>query len=104
MAVYRIHFTWQETEYALKAKSLDLTHPYFVSIKDLILPDKNTLIVNVADDTLRSRFADTRHLLIPFQSVRMIEEYAEDPDSKPLPATHLTMLHPAPGKESSRAP
>ena len=38
MNIFRVHFTWKEKEYALKATSLDMTHPYFVSIKDLVLP------------------------------------------------------------------
>ena len=85
MTVYKVHFTWKEKEYSLKAQSLDLTHPYFVSITELILPEKNSLLLNVADDTIRTQFAKTRHLMIPFQSVSMIEEFKEDPDMKPTP-------------------
>ncbi len=33
MSLYRVHFKWKEKEVELVAKSLDLTHPYFVSIK-----------------------------------------------------------------------
>ena len=31
MNIFRVHFTWKEKEYELKARSLDMTHPYFVS-------------------------------------------------------------------------
>ena len=91
--VYRVHFTWNEKKFILKADSLDLTHPYFVSIKELLLPEKGSLLVNVEDDELRSRFGSTSHLMIPFQSVSMIEEFKEDPDTKPLPGTQVVVLN-----------
>lgn len=80
MAVYRVHFSWKEKEYILKASSLDLTHPYFVSIKDLILPKESSYLINPADDELRKTFDGVRQLMLPFQSVALIEEYREDPD------------------------
>ncbi|THB72862.1 MAG: DUF1820 family protein [Desulfobulbaceae bacterium] len=85
MNIFRIHFTWKEKEYVLKAHSLDMTHPYFVSIKDLVLPEKGVLI-NPADDEIRKNFQDVRQLMLPFQAVSLIEEYRQDPDltKKPL--------------------
>ena len=77
-----MHFTWKEQEYTLKAHSLDMTHPYFVSIKDLLLPEKKSVLINPADDEIRKHFGSVRQLMIPFQSVSLIEEYHEDPDSK----------------------
>ena len=80
MAVYRVHFTWKDKEYTLKAESLDLTHPYFVCIKDLLLPEEKSYLINPADDEIRKNFAGVRQLLLPFQSVSLIEEYRQDPD------------------------
>lgn len=80
MAVYRVHFTWKEKEYTLKAESLDMTHPYFVCIKDLLLPEEKSYLINPADDEIRKHFEGVRQLLLPFQSVSLIEEYREDPD------------------------
>ncbi len=80
MAVYRVHFTWKEKEYCLKAESLDMTHPYFVCIKDLLLPEEKSYLINPADDEIRKNFSEVRQLLLPFQSVSLIEEYREDPD------------------------
>ena len=82
MSVFRVHFSWKEKEYSLKAQSLDMTHPYFVAIKDLILPEKNSLLINPADDEIRKFFGEVRQLMLPFQSVSLIEEYREDPDLK----------------------
>ena len=82
MNVFRVHFTWKEKEYTLKACSLDMTHPYFVSIKDLVLPEESNVLINPADDEIRKNFGGVRQLMLPFQSVSLIEEFTEDPDLK----------------------
>ncbi len=82
MSIFRVHFTWKEKEYTLKAQNLDMTHPYFVCIKDLLLPRESSVLINPADDEIRQNFKDVRQLMLPFQSVSLIEEYAKDPDSK----------------------
>lgn len=80
MNIFRVHFTWKEKEYTLKANSLDLTHPYFVCIKDLVLPEESSVLINPADDEIRKNFRDVRQLMLPFQSVSLIEEFRKDPD------------------------
>jgi len=80
--IFRVHFTWKEKQYELKARSLDMTHPYFVSIKDLVLPPENGVLINPADDEIRRNFSEVRQLMLPFQSVSLIEEFTEDPDAK----------------------
>lgn len=82
MNIFRVHFTWKEKEYRLKARSLDMTHPYFVAIMDLVLPEESSVLINPADDDLRKQFGHVRQLMLPFQSVSLIEEFTEDPDSK----------------------
>ena len=82
MNVFRVHFTWKEKEYSLKALSLDMTHPYFVSIKDLVLPEESNVLINPADDEIRKNFGRVRQLMLPFQSVSLIEEFSQDPDAK----------------------
>ena len=80
--IFRVHFTWKEKQYELKAHSLDMTHPYFVSIKDLVLPEDSGVLINPADDEIRKNFGNVRQLMLPFQSVSLIEEFTEDPDEK----------------------
>ena len=82
MNIFRVHFTWKEKQYELKARSLDMTHPYFVSIKDLVLPEDDGLLINPADDEIRKNFSAVRQLMLPLQSVSLIEEFTEDPDAK----------------------
>jgi hypothetical protein len=77
LSLYRVHFKWKDKETQLTAKSLDLTHPYFVSIKDLVFSDKKTLIINPAQDDIIKAFGNSKHLMIPFQTVLLIEELEE---------------------------
>lgn len=80
MSIYRIHFTWKDKPRSIRARSLDMTHPYFVSLKGLILPEPSTVIIDPADDELRRDFGEAEHVMIPFQNVSLIEEL---PDRSP---------------------
>jgi hypothetical protein len=79
LSIYRVHFKWKEKELNLKAKSLDLTHPYFVSIKGIIFPEEKKLIIDPSEDEVRKFFGEADHLMIPFQTVSLIEELPDDP-------------------------
>jgi len=46
VSLYRVHFKWKEKEIELMARNLDLTHPYFVSIKNLVFPTEERLVIN----------------------------------------------------------
>jgi hypothetical protein len=78
VSLYRVHFKWKEKEIQLTAKSLDLTHPYFVSIKDLVFEKKEKIIINPAEDEVTRAFGGAKHLMIPFQTVSLIEEVDEE--------------------------
>ena len=84
VSIYRVYFKWKNKEISLSAKSLDLTHPYFVSIKDLIFPDDKKLIINPADEEIKKTFSRSKHLMIPFQTVILIEEL-QDKEHKIMP-------------------
>ena len=84
MSVYRIHFTWNNKEVTLRARGLDLTHPYFVSITEIFFPEDRNLIIDPAEDEIRKRFGRADHLMIPFQKVSLIEEVKDE--AKPEPA------------------
>ncbi len=86
MSLYRVHFKWKDKEIQLTARSLDLTHPYFVSIKDLVFPKKKKLIINPAEDEILKAFGPSKHLMIPFQTVSLIEELDEESQSVRLRA------------------
>jgi hypothetical protein len=78
MSIYRIHFRWKEKEIQLKASSLDLSHPCFVSIKDIIFPKAGRLIIDPSEDEIRKNFSDTINLMIPVNTVILIEEIKEN--------------------------
>ncbi len=82
MSLYRVHFKWREKEIELVAKSLDLTHPYFVSIKGLVFPVEQKLVINPSEEEVRRAFGASDHLMIPFQTVSLIEELPETQESK----------------------
>jgi len=82
LSVYRVYFKWKEKDIFLTAKKLDLTHPYFVSIKEIILPEKSSLIINPERDEIIKNFGNSNHLMIPFQTVSLIEELDEEPKGK----------------------
>ena len=78
MSIYRVHFTWKEKQVLLKARSLDLTHPYFVSIKDLVFTKASRLVLDPSEDEVLKEFGGSDHLMIPFQTVILIEEIKDD--------------------------
>ena len=78
MSLYRVHFTWKEKKIILKARSLDLTHPYFVSIKDLLFAKESRLVIDPNEDEVIKEFGASDHLMIPFQTVNLIEEISDD--------------------------
>jgi hypothetical protein len=80
LSLYRVHFTWKGKELQLTARSLDLTHPYFVSIKDLVFTSEPKLIIDPSAEDVVKLFGDSKHLMIPFQTVQLIEE---SPDEMP---------------------
>lgn len=81
MSEYRVHFRWKEKDRVIKSRELDMTHPYFVSIKGLIFPEPNRLVIDPNQDELRKEFGEADHLMFPFQSVQLIEELRETPSS-----------------------
>lgn len=82
MSLYRVHFTYKSKEVTLSARLLDMTHPYFVSIKDIILPKASSLIIDPTREEFEKTFGHSTHLMIPFQSVALIEELDEDEAKK----------------------
>ncbi len=82
MSLYRVHFKWKDKEIELTARDLDLTHPYFVSIKNLVFPTEEKLVINPSEEETRRVFGASDHLMIPFQTVSLIEELHDDHDRK----------------------
>ena len=98
--MYKVHFQLKDEEYELVARSLDLSHPYFVSIKDLVFPTGKSLIINPSADDIRRAFGEANHLMLPFQSVSLIEELPDDGTaSKVMP---FELVDEDPGETSAK--
>jgi len=82
LSLYRVHFIWKNKEVTLSAGKLDMTHPYFVSIKDIILPKASSLIIDPNRENFEKTFGRANHLMIPFQSVSLIEELDKEAAEK----------------------
>jgi hypothetical protein len=93
MSIYRVHFNWKGKSVELTARDLDLTHPYFVSIKNLVFKDTKRLVIDPAEDELRKEFGTSTHLMIPFQTVSLIEEIEEPEPDKPK-VREFTLIEP----------
>lgn len=72
--MYKVYFNVKDTEYELVAQSLDLSHPYFVSIKDIRFDYDEGIVVNPHLENTRKRFRDTVSLMIPLQNCALIEQ------------------------------
>ena len=70
-----------------------MTHPYFVSIKHLIFTKGNNIIIDPSEDELRHELGEAEHIMIPFQSVALIEELDDekvDREGKVIPFSLVT--------------
>ncbi|MFO8064190.1 MAG: DUF1820 family protein [Spirochaetota bacterium] len=93
MSLYRVHLKWNEKDITLRARGLDLTHPYFVSITELVFPEQNNLIIDPSEDEVRKTFGEADHLMIPFQTVTLIEELKEEAQSPKQKVRNFTVVH-----------
>jgi hypothetical protein len=85
VSIYRVHFKWKDKEIELMARSLDLTHPYFVSIKGLVFPTEKKLVINPLEEETQRTFGGSDHLMIPFQTVVLIEELPDNVEARVMP-------------------
>ena len=90
--MYKVHFRLKDVDYELVAESLDLSHPYFVSIKDMDLSYEEGIVVNPHLENTKKRFKDTNNIMIPFQSVALIESVPPR-DRKPMGTVELLKVH-----------
>jgi hypothetical protein len=78
LSIYRVHFKWKDKDLTLRAKGLDMTHPYFVSITELVFPEGKQLIIDPSEDEVKRTFGRADHIMIPFQTVQLIEEIKDE--------------------------
>ncbi|TCO80994.1 hypothetical protein EV699_11019 [Plasticicumulans lactativorans] len=73
--IYRVLFQSQGKLYEVYARKVvqsDL--PGFIVIEDLVFGERGGLLVDPAEERLRSEFSDVRRSLVPFHAVIRIDE------------------------------
>ena len=83
MPLFKVYFKWKEKDSELLARELDMTHPYFVSIKDIVFPAKASIIIDPSQDELQKSFGKSKNIMLPFQTVTLIEELDEKAENSP---------------------
>jgi hypothetical protein len=78
MALFKIQVRLSDKEVVFYAKELDMTHPYFVSIKNLVFQNESVLLINPAENEIYKKFKNSKNIMFPVQSVLLIEEVPED--------------------------
>jgi hypothetical protein len=78
MALFKVQARLSDKEVTFYAKELDMTHPYFVSIKNLVFENESVLLLNPAENETYKKFKDSKNVMFPVQSIILIEEVEED--------------------------
>lgn len=102
--MYKVHFRLKDENYELVARSLDLTHPYFVSIKEIVLDYDEGIVVNPHLENTRKRFQNATNLMIPFQNCDLIERVPDreaQKSARPKRVVSLVDSGAAPSSEAS---
>ena len=89
--MFKVHFHLKDVDYELVAESLDLSHPYFVSIKDMDLSYEEGLVVNPHLENTKKRFKDTNNIMIPLTNVALIESVP--PREKKTASANVLKIH-----------
>lgn len=90
--MFKVHFHLKDVEYHLVAESLDLTHPYFVSIKDMDLGYEEGIVVNPHLENTKKRFKDTNNIMIPMTNVLLIESVPARDRKKKEPGPRILSM------------
>lgn len=83
--IYRIFFTSQGKGYELYARRVEASElGGFVEVAELVFGERSRIVVDPADDALRSEFSGVKRLLLPFHAVVRIDEVEKEGPAKVL--------------------
>ena len=81
--IYRIAFYNQGEIYELHAAEVDQSDLYaFIEIKDIIFGERSSIVVDPAEERLKSEFEGVTRTYIPLQSVIRIDEVEREGTNK----------------------
>lgn len=77
--IYRITFVNQSKVYELFAQYVDQAEIFgFIEVGDFIFGENTSVVVDPAEEKLKTEFADVKKTLIPLQAVVRIDEVAKE--------------------------
>ena len=95
--VYRISFYNQGEIYELHAREVRQSDMYaFVEVGDIIFGERTSIVVDPAEERLKSEFAGVRHTYIPLQAVVRIDEVEREGTNKIIAADGSNKVTPFP--------
>lgn len=98
MDIFRITFFNQGKVYQLHAESVQQADLYgFVAISRLIFGETATLVVDPAEEKLKSEFAGVSQLMLPVHAVIRIDTVEKRGQNKIFEIDSNTNVHPFPG-------
>lgn len=103
--VYRISFYNQGEIYELHAREVHQSNMYaFVEVEDIIFGERTSIVVDPAEERLKSEFEGVRRTYIPLQAVVRIDEVAREGTNKIIAADGNSKVtpFPLPGPESRK--
>ena len=81
--IFRISFYNQGSIYELHARSVQQSSMYaFVEVEDIIFGERSSVVVDPAEERLKSEFQGVRRTYIPLQSVIRIDEVEREGSNK----------------------
>lgn len=102
--LYRINYINNQQIYELYAKQLSSDALFgFVSLTDLVFDRHSGLVIDPAEEQLKTEFADVKTLHIPQQNVLKIEEVEQKKSCKIRALNkehHVSALQQQPGNKS----
>ena len=86
--IYRISFYNQGDIYELHARKVYQSDMYaFIEIEDIIFGERSSVVVDPAEEKLKTEFAEVTRTFIPLQAVIRIDEVEREGKNRILPAT-----------------
>ncbi len=85
--IYRMSFYDQGDIYELHAREIHQGNMYaFLEIEDIIFGERSAIVVDPAEEKLKSEFSGVKRTYIPLQAVIRIDEVEREGTNKIIPA------------------
>ncbi len=105
MNIFRVSFVNQGKIYVLYAKSVIQADVYgFVEIADLIFGESSAIVIDPAEEKLKSEFSGVKRTLVPMHAVIRVDEVEKQGQAKILDLDGSVNVTPFPNTTYSTPP